>query len=177
MNLVCDATRIHPPKIEIFDIDAATNTDPKGLVRRVDEYRVEPFGLYMAREVVGHPRIAYIESWLLPELGVRVTDFWHQPGEERDNDLYLDITDTVLAGRVWHTVDHYLDIALWTGRRLEVLDTDELAAALLAGLIDVDTAQRAMLTTFHAVDRLAAHGYDLDAWLRDVGIKLRWRRR
>jgi uncharacterized protein len=181
VDLVCDATRIHRPKIEIFDIDAATNTDPKGLVRRVDEYRVESFGLYMAREVVGHPRIAYLESWLLPELGMRVTDFWHQPGTEwreaRDNDLYLDIADTVLAGRVWHTVDHYLDIALWTGRKLEVLDTDELVTALLAGLIDVATAQRAMLTTFHVVDRLAAHGYDLATWLHGMGIELRWRRR
>jgi predicted RNA-binding protein associated with RNAse of E/G family len=168
---------IHQPKIEVFDVDAGTNTDPKGFVRRVEEYRVEPFGLYMAREVVGHPRIAYLESWLLPSLGVRANDFWHHPGDERDNDLYLDIADTEVAGGVWRTVDHYLDIALWTGRKLEVLDTDELAAALVAGLVDADTAQRAMSTTFHAVDRLAVHGYDLDAWLGGLGIELRWRRR
>jgi uncharacterized protein len=168
---------IHRPKIETFDVAAATNTDPKGFVRQVDEYRVEPFGLYMARPVVGHPRIRYLESWLLPGLGLRANDFWHRPGRERDNDLYLDVADTVVEDGVWRTVDHYLDIALWTGRKLAVLDADELTAALLAGLVDGNTAERAMQTTFLAVDGLAAHGYDLDAWLEGSGIALAWRRR
>ena len=170
-------SHIHPPKIETFDVDAATNTDPKGFVRRVDEYREEPFGLYMARPVVEHPQIVYLESWLLPELGVRVNDFWHHQEDERGNDLYLDIADTEVTGGVWRTVDRYLDIALWTGRKLEVLDADELAAALLAGLIDQDTAQRALRTAFGTVDGLAAHGYHLDAWLRGRGIGLTWKRR
>lgn len=172
-----DATHIHPPKIEFFDVEAATNTDPKGFVRRVDEYRVEPFGLYLAREVDGHPRIAYLESWLLPALGLRATDFWHHPGQERDNDMYLDIVDVLDADGVWRTVDHYLDIALWTGGKLEVLDVDELTAALVAGLIDEPTAQRAMQTTFHTIDCLAVHGYDLEAWLRANGMTLTWKRR
>ncbi|MGH3493109.1 MAG: DUF402 domain-containing protein, partial [Sciscionella sp.] len=37
---------IHPPKVELFDIEAKTNTDPKGIVRAVREYRVTPHGLY-----------------------------------------------------------------------------------------------------------------------------------
>jgi len=170
-------SHIHRPKIEIFDVEAGTNTDPKGFVRPVDEYREEPFGLYMAREVVGHPRIAYLESWLLPGLGLRANDFWHHPGAERDNDLYLDVADIAVVDGVWRTVDHYLDIALWTGRKLEVLDADELSAALAAGLIDPDAAQRAMGTAFATVDALAAHRYDLAAWLGGRGISLRWRRR
>jgi len=174
---VSDAMHIHRPKIEIFDPTAATNTDPKGFVRSVDEYRVEPFGLYMARPVVGHGRIAYLESWLLPQLGLRANDFWHHPENERENDLYLDVADTVVEDGVWRTVDHYLDIALWTGRKLEVLDADELTAALLAGLVDGDTAQRAMQTTFRTVDGLAAHGYNLETWLRTHGMALTWRRR
>jgi len=168
---------IHQPKVEIFDVPAATNTDPKGFVRAVEEYRETAFGLYMARPVPGHPRIAYLESWLLPRLGVRANDFWHHPGEERDNDLYLDIADVEVSGRVWRTVDHYLDVALWTGRKVEVLDTDELAAALGAGLIGEATAQRAMQVAFTVVDGLASHGYDLDSWLRRFGIELTWRRR
>lgn len=168
---------IHRPKIEIFDVAATTNTDPKGFVRPVDEYRVEPFGLYMARPMTAHPRISYLESWLLPGLGLRANDFWYHPGDERDNDLYLDVADTLVDDRVWRTVDHYLDIVLWTGRKLAVLDADELTAALQAGLVDGDTAQRAMQATFRAVDGLAAHGYDLNAWLRPTGIELTWRRR
>lgn len=33
-------TTMHPPKHEIFDLTAGTNTDPKGIVREVDEYRL-----------------------------------------------------------------------------------------------------------------------------------------
>jgi predicted RNA-binding protein associated with RNAse of E/G family len=168
---------IHPPKVELFDLDARTNTDPKGFVRDVEQYRVEPFGLYMARPVVGHPRIAYLQSWLLPDLGIRANDFTHHPDDPREWDRYLDIVDVTVAGSVWTTVDHYLDVGLRSGRGLDVLDTDELAAAILAELIDADTAHRAMLTAFRTVDGLAAHGYHLDRWLAGRGITVTWQQR
>jgi uncharacterized protein len=170
-----DQVHVHPPKTELFDVDAGTNTDPKGFVREVDEYRVEPFGLYMARRVVAHPHIAYLQSWLLPELGIRVNDFTHHPGDERPWDHYLDIATITRDGAAWHTVDHYLDIGLRDGRGLDVVDTDELTAALLAGLVDGRTAQLAMDTAFAAVDGLAANGYDLRRWLCGRGITLTWR--
>jgi uncharacterized protein len=168
---------IHPPKVEVFDVPAGTNTDPKGFVRAVAEYRIEPFGLYVAREVPDHPNIVYLESWLLPSLGLRATDFWMRPGYERDQDFYLDIVDVTVDGQVWRTVDHYLDIVVRRGRGLEVIDVDELTMALMSGQIDQDTAQRAMLTAFGTVDGLAAHGYDLRGWLAGRGVTLTWQRR
>lgn len=167
---------IHVPKVELFDVAAGTNTDPKGFVRPVDEYRVEPFGLYLARAMDGHPRIAYLESWLLPGLGLRVTDFWMHPGHELDQDFYLDVVDVTAAGGVWRTVDHYLDIVVRGRREAEVLDVDELVAAMAAGLIDPPTAQRALRTAFATVDGLARHDYLLADWLAGAGITLTWRR-
>ncbi|MFB9432926.1 DUF402 domain-containing protein [Streptoalloteichus tenebrarius] len=152
-----------------------TNTDPKGTVRRVDEYRVEPFGLYMARRVVDHPRMDYVESWLLPRLGLRVTDWRWLPGQERDQDYYLDIVDVTVSGARWTSVDHYLDVIVRTGRELEVLDSDEMLAAVRAGLLDPGTAQRAMETTYRTVEGLARCGYDLPTWLAEHGVVLRWR--
>lgn len=168
---------IHPPKVEVFDVPAGTNTDPKGFVRAVAEYRVEPFGLYMAREVLDHPSIVYLESWLLPSLGLRASDFWMRPGHERDQDFYLDIVDVTVDGQVWRAVDHYVDIVVRLGRGLEVLDVDELTVALVDGRIDQRTAQRALLTAFWTVDALAAHDYDLHGWLAGRGVMLTWRRR
>jgi len=96
-----DAVDLHPPKVEYFDVPAMTNTDPKGFVREVEEYRVEPFGLYMARPVVGRAKVAYLESWLLPELGLRISDWHFQPGHERDQDFYLDIARIEPGPEVW----------------------------------------------------------------------------
>jgi hypothetical protein len=167
---------VHPPKIETFDVPAMANVDPKGFVRPVDEYSVEPFGLYMARPVVDRVDLAYRESWLLPELDLQITDWYHRPGHERDRDFYLDIALVRPGERTWQLVDLYVDIELRDGRDLTVLDTDELLGALGDGLIDRATAQRALETTYRTVDQLAAHGYDLAAWLSDLDIKLTWRR-
>jgi hypothetical protein len=172
-----DLVDVHPPKLETFDVPGMTNVDPKGNVRLVDEYRVEPFGLYLARDVVGHPSLCYRESWLLPELGIQVTDWYFRPGHERDQDFYLDIALIRPGGRSWQLVDLYLDVVLRTGRGLDVLDTDELLGATAAGYIDARTARTAIETTHHTVEQLAAHDYDLAAWLAELDIDLTWRRR
>lgn len=168
---------IHPPKVETFDLEPRTNTDSKQLVRAVDEYRVEPFGLYMARPMIDHPRASYVESWLLPELGIRVTDWWWNPGCERDQDFYLDIA-TIERGTVrWSSLDLYLDIVVAAGRYAEVVDVDEFLMALRASLLDEATAQQAMTTTHTTLDGLARHDYDLTSWLAEKGVELSWRPR
>ncbi|WP_199434546.1 DUF402 domain-containing protein [Qaidamihabitans albus] len=168
---------VHPPKLEMFDVAAKTNTDPKGIVRPVEEYRVLPFGVYMARPAPGRPQFHFIESWLLPELGLRVTDFWFNPGHERDQDFYLDVVDVNdHGGGRWLVTDLYLDLVLDGGRGVTVLDTDELLAALGAGLLSRQRARAALETAYLTLDALARHGYDLAAWLSTLGVELHWRR-
>lgn len=168
---------MHPPKVEVFDVAAMTNTDPKGVVRPVDEYRLEPFGLYMARPSPGRTQFHYIESWLLPGLGLRVTDFHFSPGHELDQDFYLDVVQIDVGADQWQTRDLYLDIVLRSGKDQAVLDSDELMAALAGGLITEADAVTAVETAYVTVDDLAAHGHDLARWLATRDITLTWRRR
>lgn len=174
----CDdvAPQVHAPKVEIFDLDAMTNTDPKGFVRVVREYRVEPFGLYLARDVVDHPTLRALESWLLPGVGLRATDWFFHPGYERDQDFYLDVVRIEVQGRCWRTEDHYLDLVVRTGHRIEVLDTDELLAAVRAGILDHATAEVALATAYRTVEGLAQHGYRLDRWLATMNAWPTWSR-
>ncbi|HKS44528.1 MAG TPA: DUF402 domain-containing protein [Amycolatopsis sp.] len=170
-------TAIHPPKTEIFDIAAGINTDPKGIAREVEEYRVTPFGLYLARPAPGRDQFDYLESWLLPGLGLRLTDFWFTPGHERDQDFYFDVVAVDVAGDIWRTTDWYLDLALRERRSLDVLDTDELLAAATSGLLSRDEAHQALEIVYRTVAGLAAHGYRLRDWLSTLDIELTWRRR
>lgn len=133
-------TEPHPPKVEYFDPAAKTNTDPKGIVRDVEEYREEPFGLYLARPTPGRTQFHYLESWLLPDLGLRITDFWFNPGHERDQDFYLDVVDIRREDDVWVATDLYLDLVLRDKKSVQVIDTDELLAAVTAGLLSPPTA-------------------------------------
>ncbi|WP_410672420.1 DUF402 domain-containing protein [Amycolatopsis sp. cmx-4-68] len=167
---------LHPPKVEIFDPAARVNIDPKGIHREVEEYREEPFGLYLARPTPGRAQFHYLESWLLPGLGLRLTDFWFAPGHERDQDFYLDVVRVRRDGPHWIATDLYVDLVLKDKLSLRVIDTDELLEAHAAGLLTAEDAEYALKTTYAAVEGLAAHGYDLTAWLAAKDITLTWRR-
>lgn len=164
----------HPPKIEHFDVIARTNTDPKGFVRPVDEYRVEPWGLYMARPA-DHRQFHYLESWLLPELNIRVNVFHFTPEHMRDQDYYIDIGVFSRGDCVWTSEDHYLDLIVRTGRDTELLDVDELLEAHDAGFLGSATTEQAITTATKAVDGIAAHNHDVDSWLASLGMPVSWR--
>ncbi|MEO8814119.1 MAG: DUF402 domain-containing protein [Mycobacterium sp.] len=165
---------MHPPKEEVFDLVARTNTDPKGVVRAVDVYTVRPWGLYMARPTPGRAEFHYLESWLLPALGLRASVFHFSPGHERDQDFYLDVGDYRPGTAVWHSQDHYLDLVVRIGVGVELTDADELMAAVQDRLLTPESAERAVAHAVHAVDGLARHNYDLHRWLSGNGMELSW---
>ena len=125
---------MHPPKHETFDLRARTNTDPKGIVRAVDEYAVRPWGLYLARPTPGRAQFHYLESWLLPSLGLRASIFHYNPGHERDHDFYLDVGEYTPGPDEWRSEDHYLDLEVRTHAGVDLADVDELLDAVRHGL-------------------------------------------
>jgi predicted RNA-binding protein associated with RNAse of E/G family len=144
-------------------------------VRAVDEYAVHPWGLYVARPTPGRPQFRYLESWLLPALGLRATVFHFNPGHERDHDYYLDIGEYTAGKTVWRSEDHYLDIEVRTGRGAELADVDELLDAVRQGMLAPGIAELAVRRAVAAVDGLARNGYDLQGWLATIGMRLSWR--
>ena len=170
-----DPAHVHPPKRESFDVSAGTNTDNKGIVRAVDDYVVQPWGLYMARPTPGRAQFHYLESWLLPSVGIRANVFHFNPGYERAQDYYLDIADVTAGESIWHTEDHYLDLVVYTGAHTELLDADELLEAHRTGLVSTVVAASAIGRAMAAVEGLARHDHDLNAWLAAHGVELSWR--
>lgn len=166
---------LHPIKQEIFDTTEDVNVDPKGYLRAVDEYQVTDFGLYMARGA-NHPRFGYLESWLLPKLGLRANVFHFREGVDARQDYYFDIAaiDADAEKKIWRTRDLYVDLVSVTGEPIDVLDIDELAAACSAGLISAEEAERAIETTLCAVEGITRHDDRPMAWLQSLGIELTW---
>lgn len=164
---------LHPVKQETFNTVSNVNVDPKGFLREVDTYRETDFGLYMARGA-NHPRFGYLESWLLPKLGLRANIFHFREGVDARQDFYFDVADIDNTDGVWTTRDLYVDLVSNTGEPIDVLDIDELAAATSAGLISAEEAERAMERTLTAVEGITRYGDDAMAWLRTLGIELSW---
>ena len=160
---------LHVPKLETFDIGASANVDPKGFVRDVDVFEVHPHGLYMARGA-DHAQFGYLESWLLPSLGLRANIFHFRPGVEATSHRYLDVaevtwdscadaadrptaveaTPDAASATVWRTRDLYLDLLVLDGA-VHVDDADELTAAIAAGIVDADAGARAIDRAFDAL--------------------------
>ena len=164
---------LHPVKQETFDTVSKTNVDPKGFLREVDTFRVTDFGLYMARGA-NPPRFGYLESWLLPKLGLRANIFHFREGVEEEQEYYFDVADIDVDGDVWTTRDLYVDLVSNTGTPIDVLDIDELAAATSAGLITAEEAEKAIDFTLNAVEGITRHSDDPMEWLRTLGIELTW---
>lgn len=129
----------------------------------------------MARPTPGRREFHYLESWLLPSLGLRTNVFHFNPGYARNQDYYLDVAAIHPGPRHWHAEDHYLDLVVRTGRSAELVDLDELLEAHRLGLLSSGTAGQALHSAIRAVDGLAAHGHDLNAWLAGAGMDLSWR--
>ncbi len=143
-------------------------------MRAVDVYAVEPWGLYLARPTPGRAQFHYLQSWLLPPLGLRATIFHFNPGHEREQDFYLDVGRFTAGDTRWYSEDHYLDLVVRTGIGVELDDVDELMTAVRHGLLSPETAEQAIKTAAGAIDGLARNGYDLDRWLAGNGMALTW---
>ena len=144
-------------------------------MRAVDVYTVEPWGLYMARPTPGRAQFHYMESWLLPSVGLRATVFHFNPGHELNQDYYLDVGRYLAGKTLWRSVDYYLDLVVRTGVGVELSDVDELLTAVRHGLLTPEVGERAVLTAVSAIDGLSRHDYDLDRWLGANGMALTWR--
>jgi uncharacterized protein len=129
----------------------------------------------VARPTPGRVQFHYLESWLLPSLGLRATVFHFNPGHERDHDFYLDVGEYTPGTDVWFSDDHYLDIEVRTGAGAALADVDELLEAVRHGVLAADVAERAVRRAVAAVEGLARNGYDLSRWLAGYGIELTWR--
>jgi predicted RNA-binding protein associated with RNAse of E/G family len=141
----------------------------------VEEYRLQPWGLYMARPTPGREQFHFLESWLLPGLGLRASVFHFNPGHERDQDFYIDIGRITPGTERWESEDLYLDLVVRTGRGTELLDAEELLDAHRFGLLSTEAAEVALRTAAAAIAGLAAHDHDLNAWLAGAGMELAWR--
>ena len=141
-----------------------------------------------------HPQFGYLESWLLPDLSLRVSIFHYRPGYERPQDYYIDIVDisrvdinnldavtstipqslSAETTRAWHTRDLYVDIVSLTGKQVDVLDIDELAEATAEGLISAEHAEHAIEATLRAVEGITRHDDNVLAWLDSLNIPISW---
>ena len=167
---------IHAPKHEKFDLVARTNTDPKGIVRAVDVYTVTPWGLYMARPTPGRAQFHYLESWLLPSLGLAR----HASSTSiRATNATRTTTSTSAATR---RADRrgIPRTTIWIWSYAPAKGWNWLTSTSCSPPSDTDcsprrSANRPSEAPSTPSQGLSRHGYDLHRWLSGNGLDLTWR--
>jgi uncharacterized protein len=143
----------------------------------VEIYREQAGGLYVSRAFVDHPRVAHWQAHLLPGVldgGVGLQLCRYDFHGERDHDYYIDIATITRQGHLWTVRDHYVDLLVWNGLSAEIIDIDELNAALQAGYIGHQEYDAAVAGAHQVLGGLVMHGYDLKRWLNSFGVHLEW---
>ena len=142
----------------------------------VVDYRVEPYGLYYcitsdeSQDNDWHTMQAHI----LSDLHLQVSTMAWREGEGYDYDYYLDIVRIVETGERWVVRDLYLDILVYEGRKVQVLDTDEYLEAITEGHLDKAEAEHALNVTHDTLNALSKYGNSLETYLAQQGIHLSW---
>lgn len=164
----------HRPHTEYFDLADLTKTDARGFVHSVEHYHAEPWGLYLVR-AADTPPDRYTETWLLPQLSLRVSMNHVNAAHDRNPLYHIHIGEFArIEPKRWRAIYHYLDIESRHGRICELRGVDELFAAHAAGYIDAATAQHAFEHATAVVDGIASHHHNFGLWLASRGITLTW---
>lgn len=160
-----------PVKTERHDVAVREHHTNTG-IRPVHTYREHAYGLFVARDFVGHPRIRHWQAHLLPALGVVVCRYDFHGA--REHDYYIDIATVTRQGDLWTVRDHYLDVIVHDGIAAEIVDTDELLAAHEAGFIGACDLHRAVTTAHRVLSGLARARYSVPGWLSGQGVAVDW---
>jgi len=128
-----------------------------------------------------HPRFGYLESWLIPDLDLRVNRFHFRNktghGHYPDQDLYIDIAlvepPTAPDDHIWRTTDLYIDVVTYRLGDWEILDLEELGDALVAGYLSPTLTSRALAAAQNVVTGIVTHG-SIEKFLKEQGYSLLW---
>lgn len=161
------------PKVQIHNLIARTHTVKAGTFP-VRTYLEHPHGLYVERPFYNHPLYRHWQAHILPALGWQICRFTPHEGEHWC-EYYVDMVSVRREGHIWSVQDLYLDLGITKDRKLLVLDTDELFAAVGQGLISLAQAASSTASLHELINRLAEHDNDLPAMLSLRGIELEWR--
>jgi uncharacterized protein len=170
---------MHPVTEAVYELKAGQRVRHKGgstELGRLSYYEATPSGLSYKVELDDHPEVSAMRGQVLPELGLQVVQFEYLEPKplQADFDYYIDIVRVTEQGERWVVRDLYLDVLVYEGSCVEILDTNEYLSALQEGHLETDEANYTLATAHTLLNALAKHGYSLESYLQTKGATLTW---
>ena len=174
---------IHPVTLIYLNLDAREKTRDKS--DGVERYSLEtvqprPYGLFYAHSVEDDKYVAHMACQVIPSLNLQITRFTWRTDDHPygDYNYYIDIIGEVQQSKSgqgeWTLRDLYLDVLVYEGKKVKIIDTDDYLQAVEAGHFRPGERELTLERTHWLVNQLGEHGYSLERFLAQHDIHLEW---
>ncbi|MEV0052349.1 hypothetical protein AB0L88_38080 [Saccharopolyspora shandongensis] len=160
---------ISPQLVEVIDVFSSQRRQSSGVVAQLEVCHVERWGLSVECPTPEAADHAAEITWLLPDLGLRLTRFRPRRRHSRRGPSLLTAVHIERETRSWTTTDLLLGLEVGEHGRPRITRAADFAAAVGNGLIRLSEADYALRTVHRTLDEVTRHR-DINQWLAHRGI-------
>ncbi|MFR9730094.1 hypothetical protein ACL03H_12765 [Saccharopolyspora sp. MS10] len=161
-----------PQLVDTIDLLAGQRSH-SGAVVPLDRCQVERWGLSIERATPEDPAHDGEVTWLMPELGLRLTRRRSRRRHSRREPSRLTVVRIERGARSWVTTDLLLGLQIPDQGAARIVQAEEFATAISAGMIRLSEADYALRTAHRTLEEITQHR-DINQWLAYRGIFDLW---
>lgn len=160
--------------VDTVDTFTAERNYSSGLSTHLTFCQVEPWGLRMECPTPDDPFSESQATWLIPELGLRLTHQHSRSRHARNEAGTLTAVRVQRDTRSWRTTDLLLGLSVPGGTSARIIGSEEFAAAVAGGVIRADDADLALHTVHRTLEEISRSFHDIGHWLAYHRIYTPW---
>lgn len=167
------STMIASRPVDVVDVVNAQRYLPSGITQQLEACRLQRWGLSLECPTPDDPAHAGEITWLLPELGLRLTQYRPRSRHARRGSSLVTAARIEWDTRSWTTTDLLLGLEIPEQGATRVIRSEDFADAVSDGTIRLSEADYALHTVLRTLDELRLH-HDLNQWLAHRGVAEQW---
>ncbi|MCP3802484.1 hypothetical protein NLX83_24750 [Allokutzneria sp. A3M-2-11 16] len=165
---------ITPQLVDVVDTFTSVRNYSSGTARQLTTCRVEPWGLRTECPTPEDPFSECEVTWLLPDLGLRLTYLRPRSRHARSTPSVLTAVRVQRDTRSWRTTDLLLGLAVPGGTTARIVRSEEFAAAVAGRVLRSSDADLALRTVHRTLEEISYQRHDISSWLCSMGIYDSW---
>lgn len=163
-----------PQLVDVVDTISGVRSYSSGGTRTLSSCDVERWGLRIEHPTPEDPFSDAEITWLLPELGLRLTTHRPRSRHARSGPSVLSAVRVERDHRHWQTTDLLLGLAVPGGTTARIVRSEEFAAAVAGRVLRPGDADQALRTVHRTLEELSNVNHNLTSWLTWHGIYDTW---
>lgn len=163
-----------PQLVDVVDTISGVRSYSSGGSRTLSSCYAERWGLRIEHPTPEDPFSDSEVTWLMPELGLRLTTYRPRSRHARSSPSVLSAVRVERDHRHWQTTDLLLGLAVPGGTTARIVRSEDFAAAVAGRVLRPGDADQALRTVHRTLEELSNVNHNLTSWLTWHGIYDSW---